>query len=148
MLVDPMIVSRPGENGCPSGGACQFTGVSHEGDGPYACYMGKYYSVGAARDLARAFGILASDEAHQKFERLLAELSTVRATVTEQAGRITAQDGERSELLDELESAREEILELRSSLVRANAAAEISAEYFSKPAPPVKRTTSKEKKAA
>lgn len=77
MLVPPQIVSRPGEHGSPAG-ACRFTNASHPDDGPYALVAGEYFSKGPIKDLAKAVGLLVSDDAQSKYEKLLTELVSLR----------------------------------------------------------------------
>jgi hypothetical protein len=80
MLVPPLVVSRPGENHTPASG-CEILGYSLPADGPYACYLGKNYSKQGVKELAKPLGLLVTEDAQERFEKVLAQLAEATQTV-------------------------------------------------------------------
>jgi hypothetical protein len=112
MLVDPMIVSRPGENGTPSG-ACVLCGASHPDEGKYALYMGFYYCRNDAKQLAKAHGILTTDRAQTFVEKVLGDHATLTVEHAAVMAAVAERERECLELHARVGELEAEIAELR-----------------------------------
>ena len=131
MLVPPQIVSRPGDNGSPSG-ACQLSGASHPNDGPYALVLGSYFSKKSIIELARAFGgkdILA-DEAQEKIESLVKEVARGRDRIQSATEDRETLHAEIVSLRGQLGAAKSENKLLKAELADTRTLHDVASEFL------------------
>jgi septal ring factor EnvC (AmiA/AmiB activator) len=132
MLVDPVWVSRPGENQSPTG-ACEWSGSISDPEG-FMVTMGKLYAVPEVRHMARCAKLLVSADAQAKFEELTRALVAAQdrvASIGEEAAELRAR---RSDLEAAIASLTERVEKAERALAESTSASDRIAAFLAAPA--------------
>jgi outer membrane murein-binding lipoprotein Lpp len=141
-FVTPLILcDRPGANGTPTGGACQFTSRSAPSEGPYVYSEAGnvFVSEYAARVLSNKFGLLISPEAESRFVAVSEQNRTLTARVDSIADENRVLESKCKQLEVDLEAERRRADSAVTELAeRASAADHFATLFGPKPKAPAK----------